>query len=254
MPKANTYRVERLLGPYGFSIPDVYVVEGNNRRPVVFKKIGDSIDLNKVGISAMVRSALGGQINRLLVSGVLSTMFQEVSQEKFNELQTVLADLGMKNLNDSPMAAPVKYVSLEPGVMVAVSQVPDPASIAGIEIIQPQPVVEELTAQLEPGLVAPTGAAGRQNVQALDAPASEPAKAKGTKKSSKKQAEASAPAPATAEVKNPFAEWKFNLDFQAQKRAIVDSTDKAFLQWVAGNDDSIQFQKLAQTRLADGSF
>lgn len=251
MPKANTYRAERLLGPYGFSLTDVYVVDGNNRRPVVFKKVGDSIDLTKVGIKAMVKSALNGQINKLLVSGVLSTMSQEVSQQIDNEIQATLADFGMKNFNESPMAAPVKYLSLEPGVMIAVSQVPDPSSIAGVEVIKPQPVVEEMTAQLEPGLVAPTGAAGRQNVEALGAPEPEPTKTK-SKKGSKKQVEAKATSP--EDVKNPFAEWKFNLDFQAQKRAIVDSTDKKFLAWVADNDDSIQFQKLAQTRLADGSF
>lgn len=248
MPKANTYRAERLIGPYGFSLTDVYVVEGNNRKPVLFKKIGDSIDLKKVGIKAMVKSALNGQINRLLVSGVLSTMQQEVSVEKENEIQSALADFGLGNYNDSPMKSPVKYVSLEPGVMVAVSHVTEQPNEP--QIIQPE--APPMTAQLEPGLMAPTGAAGQQNIEALGAPTLDTSKPKAAKKS-KKQAEAPAEQePAMAG--SPHAEWKFNLDFQAQKRTILESNDHDFLKWVMANDDSIQFQKLAQARLADGSF
>ncbi len=243
MPKANSYRAERMLGPYGFSITDCLTVDGNRKKPVTFSKIGDQIDLNHVDIKSMVKSAVSGQINRLLVGGALSTVQQEVSEDREREIQMALSEFGLSNYNDHPMAAPVKYVTLEPGVMVAVSIAPEKPK--DVQIIEPEPL--PMTAQLEPGLMAPTGAAGGQNAEAIDAPPASEAPTTKTKKKSSKKADG-----LPAEKANPYLEWKFNMDFQTQKRTIVESTDLEFLKWVAVNDDTIQFQKLAQTRLAEG--
>jgi hypothetical protein len=49
---------------------------------------------------------------------------------------------------------------------------------------------------------------------------------------------------------DPAAAWKLNLDFQTQKRTILESNDTKFLNMVAEKDESIQFRKLAQTRLS----
>jgi hypothetical protein len=244
MPKANTYKVERLLGPYGFSVTDVMVIDGNRRRPATFQKVGDFIDLNKVDIKTLVKSAVSGQINKLLVGGALATMQQEVSEQKESEIQEALTEFGLSNYNDHPIATNVKYVTLEPGVMVAVAVAPEKPK--EVEIIRPE-VEAPQTAQIEPGLVAPTGNAGLGVAEVLtETPAADPVPAKGSK-SQKKKSEAAK----TAENSNPYAEWKFNLDFQTQKRTILESTDKKFLGWVAANDDSVQFQKLAKTRLAE---
>jgi len=243
MPKANTYRVERMLGPYGFSVTDVQVIEGNRKRPAVFQKIGDFIDLNKVDVRTLVRSAMVGQIRNLVVGGALSTMPQEVSEVREQEIQAAIAEFGVPSYVDHPMATSVKYVQLEPGVTIAVNQAVEPEK--KIEIIQPPAPPQ--TAEIEPGMVAPTGAAGGTTPETLAEPVASTRSKKG-KKLVKKEPEGDL---AIDQPKSQYADWKLNIDFQAQKRKIVESIDADFLKWVVANEESIQFQKLAQTRLAE---
>jgi hypothetical protein len=246
MPKANTYRAERMLGPHGFSVTDVMVIEGNRRRPATFTKVGDFIDLNKVNVRELVKSAVSGQINKLLVGGALSTMQQEVSDQIETEIQQALADLGLSNFADHPIASNVRYVSLEPGVMVAVAVAPEKPKEVLVHAPEPE---APMTAQLEPGLMAPTGNAGGGAPEVLAEAVAETLEA--SRPSGKGKKGKKAEAAKAAESSEPFADWKFNLDFQTCKRTIIESTDKTFLAWVSANDDSVQFQKLAKTRLAE---
>lgn len=239
MAKANTYKAERMLGPYGFSVTDVLITEGNKKRPVTFKIVGETIDLEKTDIKTFVKSSMTGQLHRLHIGGALSSVQVDVSERVFNEIQTALAEYGLSNYQENHTPPKVKHVVLEPGVMVAVGNFPEPDQQmpAPAEFVQEPPS----TKLLEPGVLAPGAVVQEQAVIAEE-------KIKSKKRSSKK-IEVEAEEPAVGESK--YSKWNFNIDFQNQKRMILETGDVEFLKWVAENDDRVQFQKLAQTKLAD---
>lgn len=237
MSKANTYQAERMLSPYGFSVTDVLVTEGNKKRPVTFKVIGDFIDLERTDIKTFIKSSVNGQLHKLFIGGALSSRQIEVSDRVEREIQEALSEFGMSNYADKSIVPAVKYMTLEPGVMVAVSQVPE------ITEPLPAPAVHEpppqTTVVVEAGSVGPSGAAG-----GVEQPAVIVEEKPKSKKRKRVQEE-------EAESKSKYEDWKFNVDFQSQKRMIIEAQDQEFLTWVAANEDSVQFKKLAQTRLAE---
>ncbi len=247
MPTMNTYSLARPY-PGGLSITDAITISGNRRRPVRLERAGDTIDLTAVDVETFSRSAYGGTIRHLFLTGVLASGPQEIPVARHSELTTAFLTLQENGGNRSGLAGAPTVIQLEGGLAVGVMNMPDPENRLPDLPIDPALVI--VSRQLEPGIVAPGAPAGSEGgAKALAQQLAE------QPKSAKKRRGRKDPAADEQEEAAPqdqgFSRWKDNIDFQTQKTRVMESTNQEFLAWVAQNDESRQLQKIAAARLAE---
>lgn len=271
MPSMNTYALARPY-PGGLSITDAIMIVGNRRRPVALEKAGDAIDLNQADVDTFTRSAYGGTIRQLFLSGVLMSVPQKLTSERELLFLEAFNRLNENGGNRSGIAGAPTVVQVEQGMHVGVMNLPD---INNKLPDVPTPVgLETRSMELEPGIVAPGAGLVRTDIKGLDPGKGAPAMQQGgaqieagltapvvapqaaapqaVKKAGKKgRKDPAGEVPAPVPAAKGFEDWKNNLDFQTQKTRVAESTDQAFLAWVSKNDESRQLQKIADARLAE---
>ncbi len=269
MPTMNTYALARPY-PGGLSITDAIMIDGNRRRPVTLERAGDAIDLDRADVDTFTRSAYGGTIRQLFLSGVLMSIPQSVSSQREILFQEAFNRLNENGGNRSGIAGAPSVIQVEQGMHVGVMNLPDAAN--KLPDVPTPSGLEIRSMELARGIMAPGAGLVRTDIRGLDpgmgvqgaqqggaqmeagltAPAGAPqAEApKGGKKGKKGRKDPASEAAAPPAVQG-YDTWKNNLDFQTQKTRVSESTDQAFLAWVSKNDESRQLQKIADARLAE---
>jgi hypothetical protein len=247
----NSYSLASTPSPSGLAITDAFCFEGNRRRPITFKQVGQVLDLNTVEASSFARSSMKGLIRNLFVAGTLAAVQVEVTEETKRNILVELGKLGMAQDQSSVAVADnTKVVSLEEGLMVAVSNLPDPPKHGSPEA-RAQEQIDLLEAAKPRSLAQMEDMSGRDlstpapmDSISLEGAEEETVAAVAT--------EAAAKGEDGEEITagNPFASWKAGKDFATQKAEILASEDREFLQYVIDNE-SKQFAKLAKTRLSE---
>ena len=125
MSPSETYQLLILRNPTGFAMGDVsYVADKGRRKPIVFKKVGECIDLERIDLVQFVRSVRVGDISNMVKGGALKAVAVNVSEQRSEDLHNAFANFDATAPRRSPAASPGHIVLLEPGLQVAVGSGP----------------------------------------------------------------------------------------------------------------------------------
>ena len=254
MSPATSFKLAILRNPQGVSITDVSHVEpGGKRRPVVFRKVGDVIDLKTVDVKQFVRSVHVGVIKDMVKSGSLVPTPQELGERLMDELAAEAAKYAPTG-RPTTVGAAAQITMLEPGVQVATGDGTFSESLPSLPNAAP-------TVMLEPGMMVADGSGLPETVVPAPKDLTDPSMA-GLQPQTQGQAGVTLDtldqAPTAAPVEVPPAEtvvetWKTGKNLKQQEEYLVASTDKELLQGVIDDpaEDSARLKNVAKKRLAE---
>ena len=253
MSPSETYVLVTLKNPDGILLSDIFYIEGGRRRPVIFKKVGETIDLSKIDVKSFVTSAKTGILAQMEKSGSLMRVQQETSVRRADELnsewerqsrvykpvmgnsstaQVILLEPGLQVAVGGGHVSHVRSSELEPGVYGPPSG-PEPQAIFAGASSSSHP--EELAVEVpvvDDGIGAVRATTGVSLYDADNAP---------------RQA---AVRPQVADIPAEVS-WKDNLTLADQEDFIRASTDKKFLQSILDDaKESKKMKNLAKKTLA----
>lgn len=247
MSPAQSYQLQILRNPSGVALGDVSYLDNGRRRPVVFTKVGDVIDLNRVDLDQFVASLRSGSIADMVRSQALRAVPQDLSEQRMDLLAAALAKntgLGVKGPKTVGVTAQV--VMLEPGLQVAIGEgtlTPQ----TGPSMFQPEPGLMVASPGI-PEAPAPEPLVDSQPAGVQTSPQT-------TGGATQEQAEAPAPAAPEAPTafSGPVADWKAGKNLKQQEDYIKASTDVEFLTKFMDDptEDSARLKNMAKKRLAE---
>ncbi len=120
MSPSETYMVTKINNPEGMLISDVFYIEGTRKKPIVFRKVGETIDLSRVDVRSFVSSARVGILRSLEKSGTVVKMQQETAVRRTEELNKEWAAQMAQTAHVRGNSTQAQIVMLEPGLQVAV--------------------------------------------------------------------------------------------------------------------------------------
>jgi hypothetical protein len=241
----------------GLMVSDVVKFDDRGRRrPVVFTKVGQVLDLNTVDLEQYAVSITRGVFKDLLRLGVVVGIQQELSEKKTDEYNTAMAKAAAPTTAYRKVASDSgQVVQLEPGLMVAV----------GDGTMSPQSGVTSMApvAALEPGMAVATGQGPATTITAdtkkIEDPQGgvgeqAPAAQAGVTLTDLEPGEPMVGAPDVelGPLSEPVADWKKDLTLSQQEDFINSSKDKKFLQSLIDDptEESSRLKNLAKKRLA----
>ncbi len=157
MSPSETYQMVKLKSPEGVVLSDVFMIDNGKRRPVLFKKNGEVIDLEKVEVKSFVASALSGGLKRMTEQGTVVKIQQETSVRRSEELATEWARQTESPKHAKGNSSQAAVVQLEPGVYVAVGggqlgiPAPAPSAIEAGVYAPPAPAASTIFAGVAAG-------------------------------------------------------------------------------------------------------
>lgn len=248
MSPSETYRLAVLKNPEGVLLSDVFSIVGGRKRPIVFRKVGEEIDLTTVDVKSFVSSARSGILAGMERSGSVIKVQQETSVKKTEELNAEWASQAQLGAHAKGVTSRAIVVVLEPGLQVAVGGgAMQPAGGSGNAAVAIEngvyaPKGEDVPQEIFAGVAASDGdpSAELQVVSLVDDGIGA---IKATTGVSLDDVDGSKKTPSTppTEPEAPSS-WKDNKTLAEQERFIEDSQDREFLQSIL--DDPKESKKL----------